>query len=163
METEVANASKQHLGRQARAPPFVKLAEDRQHTPDVSEAVEGNGGVTFYRALLLVLATLNCAECEISITMVVEGRTGDDLTVVELETCDVPAAPQNKTQGRRKLQIRSWRWWQSSREKDSRPEAQKEGDVRAALSRSLHSHLHPGSYLSRVGTKCPYTSRLLAR
>jgi hypothetical protein len=58
VETEVANAIKQHLGRQARAPPFVKLAEDRQHTPDVSEAVEGNGGVTFYRALLLVLAAL---------------------------------------------------------------------------------------------------------
>jgi len=96
VETEVANASKQHLGRQARTPPFVKLAEDRQHTPDVSEAVEGNGGVTFYRALLLVLAALKCAVWEISITMVVEGRSGDDLTVVELETCDVLAAPKTK-------------------------------------------------------------------
>jgi hypothetical protein len=96
VETEVANAIKQHLGRQARAPPFVKLAEDRQHTPDVSEAVEGNGGVTFYRALLLVLAALKCAVCEISITMVVVGRTGDDLTGVDLETCDVLAAPKTK-------------------------------------------------------------------
>jgi hypothetical protein len=31
---------------------LVKLAEDRHHTLDVSEAVEGSGGVPFYRALL---------------------------------------------------------------------------------------------------------------
>jgi hypothetical protein len=126
VETEVANASKQHMGRQARAPPPVKLAEDRHHTLDVSEAVEGNGGVPSYRALLELLAALKCAVCEISITMVVMvGRTGDDLRVVELETCDVLAAPKTKPQGRWKLQIRSWRWRQSSREEDSGAEAKK--------------------------------------
>jgi hypothetical protein len=129
----------------------------------VSEAVEGHGGVPFYRALLLVLAARKCAVYEISITMVMVGRTEDDLTVVESETCDVLAAPKTKPQGRRKLQIRSWRWWQSSREKDSGAEAKKGGDVRPTFSCSLRSHLHPGSCLSRVGTKDPYTSRLLAR
>jgi hypothetical protein len=122
-------------GKASESATLVKLAEDRHHTLDVSEAVEGNGGVPFYRALLELLAALKCAVCEISITMVMVGRTGDDLRVVELETCDVLAAPKTKPQGRWKLQIRSWRWRQSSREEDSGAEAKKGGDVRPTFSR----------------------------
>ena len=48
-------------GKASESATLVKLDEDRHHTLDVSEAVEGNGGVPFYRALLELLAALKCA------------------------------------------------------------------------------------------------------